>query len=52
MEFEASQLGQKYPQAVATWKNSWDRFTPFLQFPPMLRKVIYTTSGTSSSHSG
>ncbi|MGJ4050038.1 IS256 family transposase [Corynebacterium macclintockiae] len=47
-EFEASQLGQKYPQAVMTWKNSWDRFVPFLQFPPMLRKVIYTTNAIES----
>lgn len=48
VEFEASQLGQKYPQAVMTWKNSWERFTPFLQFPPMLRKVIYTTNSIES----
>ena len=31
-----------------TWKNSWDRFVPFLQFPPMLRKVIYTTNAIES----
>ena len=44
VEFETSELGQKYPSTVMTWKNSWDRFVPFLQFPPMLRKVIYTTN--------
>ena len=42
-QFEASDLGRKYPSAAATWANSWERFIPFLQFPPMLRKVIYTT---------
>ena len=47
-EFEASELGQKYPSTVATWANSWERFTPFLQFPPMLRKVIYTTNSIES----
>lgn len=48
VEFEASPLGQKYPSTVMTWKNSWDRFVPFLQFPPMLRKVIYTTNAIES----
>ena len=47
-EFEASDLGVKYPSTAATWANSWDRFTPFLQFPPMLRKVIYTTNSIES----
>ncbi|MDO5067270.1 MAG: IS256 family transposase [Propionibacteriaceae bacterium] len=47
-EFEASELGKKYPSTVATWTNSWERFIPFLQFPPMLRKVIYTTNSIES----
>ena len=47
-EFEASELGPKYPSAAATWANSWERFIPFLQFPPMLRKVIYTTNSIES----
>ena len=28
--FADSTLGQKYPAAVATWENAWDRFIPFL----------------------
>ncbi|WP_394545755.1 IS256 family transposase [Micrococcus luteus] len=47
-EFEASELGTKHPSAAATWANSWERFIPFLQFPPMLRKVIYTTNSIES----
>ena len=46
--FADSALGKKYPQAVATWVNAWDRFIPFLQFPPMVRKVIYTTNSIES----
>src|SRR5699024_1190814 len=38
----------KYPQTVATWTNAWERFVPFLQFPPALRKVIYTTNAIES----
>src|SRR5699024_11160375 len=41
---EASDLGKKYPQTVATWTNAWEGFVPFLQFPPALRTVIYTTN--------
>ena len=46
--FEASDLGKKYPQTGATWTNAWERFVPFLQFPPALRKVIYTTNAIES----
>ena len=39
--FEASELGQRrYPAAVRTFTDSWERLTPFLAFPPMVRRVI------------
>jgi hypothetical protein len=41
--FKASELGHKNPHTVAVFENAWERFTPFLAFPPMLRRVIYTT---------
>ena len=47
-EFADSPLGKKYPAAVATWENAWDRFVPFLAFGPALRKVIYTTNAIES----
>jgi putative transposase len=46
--FADSTLGKKYPAAVSTWENAWDRFTPFLSFGPALRKVIYTTNAIES----
>ena len=46
--FEASELGQRYPAAVKTFTDAWERFTPFLAFPPMLRRVIYTTNSIES----
>lgn len=46
--FADSNWGKKYPAAVATWENAWDRFTPFLAFGPALRKVIYTTNAIES----
>ncbi len=32
--FADSNLGKKYPAAVASWENAWDRFTPVLAFAP------------------
>lgn len=46
--FTTSELGKKYPHAVATWESAWERFIPFLAFPPMLRRVIYTTNSIES----
>ena len=47
-EFKKSELGMKYPTAVKTFDDAWDRFVPFLAFPPELRRVIYTTNSIES----
>ena len=44
LAFAESDLGNRYPAAVATWENAWERFIPFLAFPPELRKIVYTTN--------
>lgn len=46
--FKASDLGHRYPAAIATWESAWEQFIPFLAFPPMLRRVIYTTNSIES----
>ena len=46
--FASSPLGVKYPAAVATWESAWERFIPFLAFPPEVRRVIYTTNAIES----
>jgi len=48
LELAESSLGRKYPGAVAVWQRAWERFTPFLAFPPALRRVIYTTNSIES----
>jgi putative transposase len=48
LAFAESPLGRRYPAAVATWENAWERFIPFLAFPPELRKIIYTTNSIES----
>ncbi len=44
LEFADSPLGRKYPAAAAVWERAWERFIPFLEFEPAIRKVIYTTN--------
>ena len=30
------------------WRDAWERFIPFLEFPPEVRKIIYTTNSIES----
>lgn len=46
--FQASEFGKRYPSAVKSFHDAWDRFIPFLAFPPELRRVIYTTNSIES----
>ena len=46
--FEKTPLGKKYPSTVKAFRDAWERFTPFLAFPPALRRVIYTTNAIES----
>ena len=46
--FAATPLGKKYPSTVKAFRDAWERFTPFLAFPPALRRVIYTTNSIES----
>jgi putative transposase len=48
LELADSALGKKYKAAVAVWERAWDRFVPFLAFPPEIRKIIYTTNAIES----
>jgi len=48
LELAESDLGHKHKAAIAVWERAWDRFIPFLEFPPELRKVIYTTNTIES----
>ncbi|WP_420431788.1 IS256 family transposase [Candidatus Poriferisocius sp.] len=37
-----------YPAMIRAWRNSWTEFTPFLEFPAELRRVVYTTNAVES----
>ena len=36
--------GAQYPGVIDVWRHAWNEFIPFLEFPPELRKVVYTTN--------
>lgn len=46
-EFEA-QWGADYPSIVKSWRGNWARLIPFFDYPPEIRKVIYTTNAIES----
>ena len=47
-DLASSPLGVRYPDTVGVWERAWERFIPFLAFPPALRRVIYTTNSIES----
>lgn len=46
-EFEAK-WDAEYLQIGQSWRRNWERLTPFFDFPPEIRKAIYTTNAIES----
>ena len=46
-EFE-DKWDSDYPTIVKSWRANWARITPFFEYPPEIRKVIYTTNAIES----
>lgn len=36
--------GRRYEMISSSWRANWERVVPFLDFPPEVRRVIYTTN--------
>ena len=51
LENFANKYDAKYPLISKSWLNNWDNLTVFLQYPPKIRKVIYTTNAIESLNS-
>lgn len=45
--FEA-EFGEQYPGAIDVWRRAWNDFVPFLDYPPELRRIVYTTNAIES----
>jgi putative transposase len=37
-----------YPLIAKPWRSNWERIIPFFQYPPEIKKVIYTTNAIES----
>ena len=46
-EFEA-RWDEEYLPIGQSWRRNWSRLTPFFDYPPEIRKVIYTTNAIES----
>jgi len=42
------QWGSDYPPIVQSWRRNWDRITPFFDYPPEVKRIIYTTNAIES----
>ena len=49
--FEESDLAAKYPAIAPSWWRAWNEVTPFLDDPPDVRRLIYTTNAIEALNS-
>ena len=43
-DFAESDLGKRYSVIKQMWLSQWDQVVPLFNFPPEVRKLIYTTN--------
>ena len=43
-----TQWNEAYPSIAKSWRNNWSRITPFFDYPPEIRRIIYTTNAIES----
>ena len=46
-EFE-DKWSDTYPPIALSWHNNWQRIIPFFDYPPEIRRIIYTTNAIES----
>jgi len=50
-EFEDSDLARRYPAIVPSWRRARTEVVPFLNYPPAVRHLIYTTNAIGALNS-
>jgi len=50
LEVLEDKWGEKYPHAVASWVKNWEHISAYFQYPPTLRKLVYTTNAVEALH--
>ena len=51
LDFEESELATKYPAIAPSWRRAWNEVIPFLDYPPEVRRLIYTTNAIEALNS-
>ena len=46
-EFAAA-WSDRYPMIAESWRRNWEQIRPFLELPPALRRLVYTTNAIES----
>ncbi len=46
----ADKWGGKYAIAVKSWENNWTELSTYFDYPPDIRRLIYTTNGVEGYH--
>ena len=36
--------GKKYAVVISSWENNWENLSTYFQYPPEIRRIIYTTN--------
>jgi putative transposase len=44
----ATEWEPTYPAMIKAWRDTWDDFVPFLEFPIEIRQIVYTTNAIES----
>jgi putative transposase len=44
--------GEKYKYAIDGWERNWENLMPFLEYPPELRRIMYTTNTIENLNRG
>jgi putative transposase len=42
--------GKKYPTVIKSWEENWLELTAYFTYPPVIRKIIYTTNTVEGFH--
>jgi len=50
-EFEDNDLAKRYPAIAPSWRRAWNEVVPFLDYPPEVRRLIYTTNAIEALNS-
>ncbi len=48
--FEKSAWGKRFPPIAQLWRRHWDHVRPVFQYPPEIRRRLYTTNAIESVH--